>query len=120
MPISTIFEHLLRIVSQLVSTPLKLSYVSVLIPGIIVMIAAVSSAKQLGGDLGNGLKKVAAGTIIYVIIYITVIIKEVLPYETMTEQQLRMFFVVSNLVGSVFLISGFHKMYKVSHKLKLF
>lgn len=115
-----LFSQLGRIFLHLFSTPLKISYISVLAPSVIVMIAAALSARNLGGELGNGLKKVAAGTVIYVIMYITIIIKEVLPYETMTEMQMRAFFVFSNFIGSAFLIVGFRQMYKVSSRLKLF
>lgn len=79
-----IIDAIPMLLNQLISTPLKLSYLSVLIPSFAVMVVAVLSAKQLGGELGNGLKKVAAGTIIYVILYITIIIKEILPFETMS------------------------------------
>lgn len=84
------------------------------------MITAALSARNLGGELGNGLKKIAAGTIIYVIVYITIIVKEIMPFETMTAMQMRFFFIFSNLLGSVLLIFGFRQMYKVSSRLKLF
>lgn len=120
MLINEILPLLARIFDHLFSTPLKLSYISVLTPSVIVMITAALSARNLGGELGNGLKKIAAGTIIYVIVYITIIVKEIMPFETMTAMQMRFFFIFSNLLGSVLLIFGFRQMYKVSSRLKLF
>jgi len=104
----------------LISTPLKFSVLLVLIPSLLVIVNAILSAKELGGELGKGLKKVAAGTICYVTLYGTIIIKELLPFETMTDSQARFFFVFVNLFASVLLITGFYQMYKISKKLRLF
>ncbi len=104
----------------LISTPLKLSFILILIPSLFVLVSAVLSAKALGGELGNGLKRIAAGTVCYVILYLTILAKEFFPYETMTPDQLRLFFIVINVMGSSLLIWGFYTMYRVSKRLRLF
>lgn len=106
--------------STLVSTPLKFSFLLVLIPSGLVLISAVLSAKSLGGELGVGLKKIAAGTISYVILYLTIIAKEYFQYETMSPENLRLFFLLVNIFGSGLLIWGFYQIYRVSKKLRLF
>lgn len=114
------FAEFVDIIYTLISTPLKLSFLLILIPSLVVLVSAVLSAKSLGGELGIGLKKIAAGTICYVILYLTILAKEVLQYETMPEDQLRLFFIVVNVVGSSLLILGFVQIYRVSKRLKLF
>lgn len=111
---------ILELLYRLISTPLKLSFLLILTPSIFVLVSAVLSAKALGGELGSGLKKIAAGTICYVILYLTILAKEVLQYETMPEGQLRIFFIVVNVLGSSLLVMGFYQMYRVSKRLRLF
>lgn len=111
---------MLDLLTRLVSTPLKLSFLLVFIPSLFVIVNAVLSAKNLGGELGVGLKKVAAGTITYVILYVTILAKEVFQYETMPESQLKLFFIVVNVVASALLIWGFYQIYRVSKRLRLF
>ena len=45
----------------------KTSYLFVLIPTLLIIVSAVISAKQMGGSLGEGIKKIAAGTIIHTV-----------------------------------------------------
>lgn len=116
----TMFDQISWVYALFLSTPLKASFLLVLIPSLIVIVNAVLSAKNLGGELGVGLKKVAAGTICYVILYLTTMAKEVFAYETMTVDQLRIFFLFVNVFGSALLILGFFQIYKVSKRLKLF
>lgn len=104
----------------LISTPLKLSFWLILIPSCVVLFSAVVSAKSLGGELGVGLKRIAAGTVSYVILYITIIVKEYFQYETMSEENLRLFFLFVNIFGSALLIWGFYQIYRVSKRLRLF
>jgi hypothetical protein len=103
-----------------ISTPFKLSFIFVIIPSILVIVYAVLSAKELGGELGNGLKKVAAGTICYVILYFTTVAKEILPFETTTPEQLRLFYVIVNAFASTLLGVGFYQIYNISKRLRLF
>jgi hypothetical protein len=114
------FSEISEILYQLVSTPLKLSFLFILIPSMFVLVSAVLSAKSLGGELGTGLKKIAAGTVCYVILYLTVLAKEVFQYETMPVDQLRVFFIVVNIVASSMLVLGFVQIYRVSKRLRLF
>lgn len=114
------FQELLTLSYQLISTPLKLSFLLILIPSLFVLVSAVLSAKSLGGELGSGLKKIAAGTVCYVILYLTVLAKEIFKYETMPEEQLRVFFVFINIFGSSLLVMGFYQIYRISKKLRLF
>ncbi len=113
-------EEILTFLYKLFSTPLKFSFWLILIPSLFVLFSAVVSAKSLGGELGAGLKKVAVGTITYVILYLTIVVKEYFQYETMSEANLRLFFLFVNIFGSVFLIWGFYQIYRVSKRLRLF
>jgi len=108
------------IIVTLGSTPLKFSFWLILIPSFFVLISAIMSAKSLGGELGVGLKKIAAGTVSYVILYLTIIAKEYFQYETMSPEDLRLFFLLVNIFGSGMLIWGFYQIYRVSKRLKLF
>lgn len=113
-------ESISALVYTLISTPLKLSFWLILIPSFFVLLSAIISAKSLGGELGTGLKKIAAGTVSYVILYLTIIAKEYFQYETMSESNLRLFFLFVNIFGSGMLISGFYQIYRVSKRLRLF
>lgn len=113
-------DFLLNTLNHLISTPLKLAFLLVFIPSLLVIINAFLSAKNLGGELGVGLKKVAAGTITYMILYTTILAKEAFQYETMSEGELRLFFIVVNIVASALLIIGFYQIYRVSKRLRLF
>jgi len=99
---------------------LKTFLVVIFISGMTVIINAILSAKTLGGELGKGLKKIAAGTIIYVILFLTILFMEKSTDFFMTEEQARAYFMGINLFGSILLISGYVQIYRVSRKLKLF
>jgi hypothetical protein len=113
-------EQFTQFLYTLLSTPLKLSFWLILIPSISVLFAAVMSAKSLGGELGSGMKKIAAGTITYVILYATILAKEYLSYETMSPENLRLFFLLINIFASGLLVWGFSQIYTVSKRLRLF
>ncbi len=55
-------ETVTELLYTLISTPLKLSFWLILIPSCLVLYSAIMSAKSLGGELGAGLKKIAAGS----------------------------------------------------------
>lgn len=98
----------------------KLSYLLVLLPTLLIIISAVISAKQMGGSLGDGLKKIAAGTIIHTVMIVVFVFQE-LGFKGMLESvQIQLFFFVCGLLGAVFLILGYIQIYRIAHKLKLF
>lgn len=99
---------------------LKTFLVLIFISGFTVIINAILSAKTLGGELGKGLKKIAVGTIIYVVLFLTILLMEKNTDIFMTEEQARVYFMAVNLFGSILLISGYIQIYRVSRKLKLF
>jgi len=99
---------------------LKTFLVVIFISGLTVIINAVLSAKNLGGELGKGLKKIVAGTIVYVILFLTILFMEKSTDIFLTEEQARIYFMGINLFGSILLISGYVQIYRVSRKLKLF
>lgn len=99
---------------------LKIFLAVIFISGLTVIINAILSAKTLGGELGKGLKKIAAGTIIYVVLFLTILFMEKNTDIFMTEEQARIYFMGINLFGSVLLISGYIQIYRVNRKFKLF
>jgi len=113
-------EAILTSIYTLISTPLKLSFWLILLPSFFVLFSAILSAKSLGGELGVGLKKIAAGTVSYVILYVIIIAKEYFEYDTMSDDNLRLFFLFINIFASGLLIWGFYQIYRVSKRLRLF
>ncbi len=99
---------------------LKLSFLSIFITSILVIVNAILSAKALGGELGKGLKKIAAGTIFHIILIVTFLSLERGGYGILTPEQIYMFFIITGLAGSILLIMGYLQIYKISKRLKLF
>ena len=105
---------------ELYSTAFKASYLAFAIPTVMVVISAVLSAKQIGGTLGQGLKKIAAGSIVHTSLITAYLLLEAYSQEPLDESLIKGSFVVNGVVGSLLLILGFLQLYRVSKKLKLF
>lgn len=102
------------------SAALVISFLAVLIPTSLVIVSAILSAKAMGGALGQGLKKIAAGTIVDTIVITTYIVLENGNRGILNDDQIRYFFLGSGLLASLFLIWGYVQIYKITKKLKLF
>jgi len=98
----------------------KASYLTTLIPTVLVILSAMLSARELGGTLGSGIKKIAAGTIVDTIIVTTYVILERGDRGILNDDQVRMFFFLSGLFASILLVFGYLQVYKTARKLKLF
>lgn len=104
----------------LYSLLMKLSVLTVLITSLLVIVSAVRSVKEVGGTLGQGLKKVAGGTIIDTILIIIYMLLEAGNRGFLNDNQVRFFFLFFGVVGSTLLISGYLQIYKIAKRLKLF
>lgn len=102
------------------STLYKLSYLFVLVPTLLIIFSAFASAKQMGGKLGTGLKKVAAGTVIHSIMIVTFTLLELGYRGVLEDKQVQIFFLVSGILGAVLLILGYLQIYQIAKRLKLF
>ncbi|MDO8497762.1 MAG: hypothetical protein Q7S61_04420 [bacterium] len=98
----------------------KLSFLAVVATSFVVIVNAVLSAKALGGELGKGLKKIAAGTIAHIVLITTFFLLEKGSQGLLTEEQIRLFFMSTGLFGSILLLVGYLQIYKISKRLKLF
>ena len=98
----------------------KTSYLTLLVPSIIVIVSAAISSRELGGTMGQALKKIATGTVLDTILVITYVFLERGLRGMFDDAQVRLFFIMSGMFASVFLISGYLQMYRISRKLKLF
>lgn len=98
----------------------KLSYMFVLVPTSLIIGSAILSAKQMGGSLGEGIKKIAAGTIIHTIMIVAYVFQEWGFQGALKSTQLQMFFFSCGLLGAVLLILGYVQIYKIAKRLKLF
>jgi ABC-type molybdate transport system permease subunit len=102
------------------SFSLKAGVVAVFIVSALVIVNAILSAKQLGGTLRLGLKKIAAGTIAHTILIAIYILLERGDRGILTDEQVSLFFVAVGIFGSTLLVLGYVQIYNVSKKLKLF
>lgn len=102
------------------SVLLKYSFLVVFITSFVVIINAIISAKALGGELGEGLKKIAAGTIFHIILILTFLALEQNNRGLLTGEQVKLFFLFTGVSGSTFLILGYLQIYRVSKRFKLF
>lgn len=98
----------------------KASYLTTLIPTILVILSAMLSAREMGGTLGRGIKKIAAGTIVDTIVVSTYVLLERGDRGILNDDQVRTFFFLSGLFASVLLVSGYIQVYRIAKKLKLF
>lgn len=98
----------------------KLGYFILIFPTLLVIISAFLSTKQMGGTLGQGLKKIAVGSILDTVLLMTFILLERGSRGVLNDFQVRVFFITGALFGSSFLIAGYIQVYKISKKLKLF
>lgn len=102
------------------SVAYKASYLLVLIPTLLIIFSAVMSAKQMGGSLGDGIKKIAAGTIIHTIMIVSFVFQELGFKGMLQSREIQLFFLICGLLGAVLLILGYVQIYKIAKKLKLF
>lgn len=86
----------------------------------ILIVVAILSAKSMGGKLGMGLKKIAAGAIMYALLFFFILLLQNGWETSLTPSQLQLFLLSTAIIGSSVLISGFYQIYKISKELKLF
>ncbi|MFC1790203.1 hypothetical protein ACFLZP_01815 [Patescibacteria group bacterium] len=100
----------------------KISYLVFIIPTLLVIITAFMSAREMGGTLGKGLKKIAAGSVIETSLIMSYLLLEQtdLAMSTATENLVHLSFIINGLAGTIFLISGFIQVYKITKELRLF
>ncbi len=98
----------------------KISYLVLIIPTILVVVSALISAKEVGGTLGQGIKKIAAGSIIDASLLMSYILLERGYVGLLSATEVRIFFVLGALLGSSFLIVGYIQIYRITKRLKLF
>lgn len=99
---------------------LKVGFVAMFSSSLFVVVNAVRSAKAIGGTLGQGLKKVAAGTVAHTILIVTYLMLEKGDHGILTDTQIRIFFITLGSSGSILLISGYYQIYTITKRLKLF
>ncbi len=87
---------------------------------LLVIRSALISAKAMGGTLGQGIKKIAAGTIAQTILIVTYFILERGSRGVLTDDQISAFFIILGTTGSMFLALGYVQIYRIAKKLKLF
>lgn len=87
---------------------------------VVLIVIAILSAKSMGGRLGMGLKKIAAGSIMHALLFSLLVMLQNGWETTLSPVELRLFFLIATIVASVILISGFNQIYKISKELKLF
>ncbi len=102
------------------SLAFKISFLCLLTSSLFVIFNAMRSAKTLGGTLGQGLKKVAAGTVLDTIMIVTYLLLERGDRGVLNDEQIRLFFISVGIFGAILLISGYLQIYRVSKRLKLF
>jgi len=105
---------------QLYSIAFKSSYLIFIIPTILVFISAFLSVKHIGGGLGQGLKKIAAGSIIHTILIMTYLALERGNRGLLSDYLVSLFFLSGGISGSALLFSGYLQVYKITKNLKLF
>jgi hypothetical protein len=98
----------------------KFSYFLFAVPTLLVIISAVLSSNAMGGTLGQGLKKIALGTIVDSILVTTYIFLERGSKGLLNQNIIRYFFLLSAIFASTFLIAGYIQVYKIAKRLKLF
>lgn len=102
------------------SIAFKISYLVFIIPTALVFITALLSAKEMGGSLGIGLKKIAAGSVIDTALVMTFLALERGERGVLSDSWIQGLFLAGGIIGSLLLISGFYQVYRISKKLKLF
>lgn len=105
---------------ELYSLSVKLAYTAILIPTLLVIITAVMSAKEMGGRLGQGLKKIAAGTIIHAVLFVLYLWLERGNRGLLKEADTQVFLTAAGLLASLLLAFGYLQIYKITKRLKLF
>ncbi len=106
--------------SAIYSAAFRVSYVVFAIPTILVFITALLSAREMGGTLGKGIKKVAAGSIIHTTLIMTYLALERGYHGILGDYWVGMFFLSGGILGSVLLVSGYLQVYKITKEFKLF
>lgn len=102
------------------SLAFKISYLTVIIPTILVVVAAFVSSREIGGTLGQGIKKIAAGSVVDTILIATYIVLEGGNKGLLSDNAVQLFFLTAGMFGSLLLILGYVQIYKIAKRLKLF
>ncbi len=105
---------------NLYSAAFKISYLLAIVPTLLVIVTALISSKALGGALGQGLKKIAFGSIVQTILFALYLILERGNRGLLTENEVRVLFMVGAGFGSLLLIWGYIQIYKIAKKFRLF
>ena len=105
---------------QAYSTALKVSYLTFIVPTVLVFVTALLSVKEMGGTLGAGLKKIGGGSVIDTALVMTFLALEQGRRGLLSDSWIQGLFLAGGIFGSVLLISGFYQVYKVAKKYKLF
>lgn len=87
---------------------------------LLLIVIAILSAKSLGGRLGHGLKKIAAGAILNAAMFVLLLLLDQGWETVLNSEYLRIFFIVITVFATALLIWGFYQIYKISKELKLF
>jgi hypothetical protein len=74
----------------------------------------------MGGSLGEGIKKIAAGTIIHTVMILAFVFQELGFRGLLQSFQIQFFFLTCGLLGALLLITGYFQIYRIAKKLKLF
>ncbi len=98
----------------------KTSYLLVIVPTVLVVVTAWLSAREMGGTLGQGLKKLAVGSITHTILFTTYLLLEKGAQGVISEDVVYGLFIFGAIFGAIFLILGYIQIYKITKKLKLF
>lgn len=98
----------------------KYSFLLTTISSLLVIINAILSSKAMGGTLGQGMRKVAVGTIFHTIIIATYFLLEQGNRGLLNDNQIKLFFITFGLLGSTLLIMGYSQIYRIAKRLKLF
>ncbi len=106
--------------SSIYALGFKFGFIVVLGISALVIRSALVSAKAMGGTLGQGIKKIAAGTIAHTILIATYFLLEGGNRGILTDEQVSVFFIILGTVGSMLLALGYVQIYRVAKKLKLF
>jgi hypothetical protein len=105
---------------QIYSQAFKVSYLVFGIPTALVFVSAILSAKEMGGGLGRGMKKISAGSVVHTSLIMTYLALERGNIGLLQEPWVSMLFLFGGIFGAILLVSGYVQLYKISKKLRLF
>lgn len=106
------------LLSTLWGLGITIGVTTVMVLSLLVIVNALVSSKNLEGELGKAVQKIAAGVVFYLLLILTLFALNFNYPLNLTQTQLQVYMIFLNTTGSLLLTHGFIKLFAMRKQLK--